>query len=168
MTDGDQVAEIIANWKRERPELDASPIGVFGRIARINIQLDTYLAKFLGKHGLTLGLFDVMAALRRRGAPYRSKPSTLAATSLLTSGGMTGRLDHLEQLGLVRRIHDDEDRRVIFAELTAKGLSLIDNLIEEHLLREADLLRELTPEQQAHLGELLRIVDLSIAEEGKL
>tara|TARA_B110000116_G_scaffold200361_1_gene175277 strand:- start:360 stop:605 length:246 start_codon:yes stop_codon:yes gene_type:complete len=81
---------------------------------------------------------------------------------------MTGRLDHLEQLGLVRRIHDDEDRRVIFAELTAKGLSLIDNLIEEHLLREADLLRELTPEQQAHLGELLRIVDLSIAEEGKL
>ena len=167
MTDGDQVAEIIANWKRERPELDASPIGVFGRIARINIQLDTYLAKFLGKHGLTLGLFDVMAALRRRGAPYRSKPSTLAATSLLTSGGMTGRLDHLEQLGLVRRIHDDEDRRVIFAELTAKGLSLIDNLIEEHLLREADLLRGLTPVQRAHLGDLLRIVDLTIAEEGK-
>ena len=166
MTDGDQVAQILANWQRERPELDASPIGVFGRIARIDRRLDAHLAAFLSSHGLTLGLFDVLAALRRVGNPYRAKPSVLAATSLLTSGGMTGRLDQLERFGLVKRSSDPEDRRVMFAELTSEGLDLIDNLIEEHLVREAALLRGLTREQQAQLADLLRVVELTITGDG--
>ena len=107
-----------------------------------------------------------MAALRRVGNPYRAKPSVLAATSLLTSGGMTGRLDQLERLGLVKRTSDPEDRRVMFAELTSEGLDLIDNLIEEHLVREAALLRGLTREQQAQLADLLRVVELTITGDG--
>ena len=59
MTERDQVDEILDNWQSERPELDASPIGVFGRVARIDRLLDSHLASFLGAHGLTLGLFDV-------------------------------------------------------------------------------------------------------------
>jgi len=161
----DHVDEILANWERERPELDASPIGVFGRIARIDRLLDAHLAEFLGTHDLTLGLFDVLAALRRQGPPYRAKPSVLATTSLLTSGGMTGRIDQLERQGLVKRVNDPDDRRVSFAELTSAGLELIDMLFEQHLDREAALLRELTPEEQIQLGAFLRAVEATMSSD---
>jgi len=168
VTDRDHVGEILANWERERPDLDASPIGVFGRIARINRRLDTHLDKFLYPHGLTLGLFDVLAALRRVGHPHRAKPSELAATSLLTSGGMTGRLDQLEGLGLVKRVSDPNDRRVTFAQLSAGGLALIDTLFAEHLKREAALLSGLGAEQQIQLAALLEVVESTVSANRSL
>ena len=163
MIERDHVGEILANWARERPDLDASPIGVFGRIARIDRRLDVHLDEFLEPHGLTLGLFDVLAALRRVGEPYRAKPSELASSSLLTSGGMTGRLDQLEALGLVNRVSNPDDRRVLFAELSDAGLALIDRLFEEHLRREAALLSGLTADDRDKLAELLRLVEATIS-----
>ena len=166
MTDRDQVDEILDHWRRERPELDASPIGVFGRVARIDRLLDSLLADFLGANGLTLGLFDVLAALRRTGAPYSAKPSVLAATSLLTSGGMTPRLDQLEELGLVVRVKDPADRRVVLAQLSDSGLGLIDKLIEDHLEWEASLLRDLSRDERDRLANLLRTVEAAMYADG--
>lgn len=163
MSGRDHVGEILANWERERPDLDASPIGVFGRIARIDRRLDAHLDEFLNPHGLTLGLFDVLAALRRVGHPYRAMPSELAATSLLTSGGMTGRLDQLEGLGLVNRVSDPTDRRVMFAQLSDAGLELIDTLFAEHLQQEASLLSMLDAKQQSQLAALLKVVESTIS-----
>ena len=113
------------------------------------------------------GLFDVLAALRRLGAPHRAKPSVLAATSMLTSGGMTGRLDQLESMGLVKRISDPRDRRVMFAQLTTEGLELIDDLIEKHLAREAGLLSGLSESDRSRLADLLRTVEATMTHDGE-
>ena len=131
----DHVEVILAQWARERPDLDASPIGIFGRISRIDRLFQQAMAEFLRPYGLTLGLFDVLAALRRLGEPFQAKPSDLTETVMLTSGGMTGRLDQLEQLGLVVRVRDPDDRRVMLARLSREGLELIDGLMAMHLER---------------------------------
>ena len=131
----DHVDSILEQWGRERPDLDATPIGIFGRISRIDRLFEQSMAEFLRPHGLTLGLFDVLAALRRLGEPFQAKPSDLAETVMLTSGGMTGRLDHLEQLGLVVRLPDHDDRRVMLARLSPEGHELINGLMAKHLDR---------------------------------
>ncbi len=159
-----RVDEILDHWGRERPDLDPSPIGVFGRIAIIDRMLEDRLGRFFAAHGLTLGLFDVLAALRRLGFPYRAKPSALALVTMLTSGGMTGRLDQLEKLNLVKRVSDPEDRRVMFAQLSPEGLELIDHLIEVHLAQEAELLAVLSAEDRQHLATLLRTLELRLQE----
>lgn len=159
-----RVDEVLAHWGRERPDLDPSPIGVFGRIAIIDRMLEDRLGRFFAAHGLILGLFDVLAALRRLGFPYRAKPSELALVTMLTSGGMTGRLDQLERMGLVKRVSDPEDRRVMFAQLSPEGLELIDHLIEVHLAQEAELLADLTSEDRERLADLLRTLELRLQE----
>ena len=145
----DRVLTIIGQWERERPDLDVSPVAIFGRMARINKLLEDYLSDYLSNFGLTLGLFDVLTAMRRSGFPYRLKPSELAEMVMLTSGGMTGRLDQLEELGYVTRSKDSGDRRVMFAQLTESGLTLIDELIESHFKFEAKLL-ESSEEDEMH------------------
>lgn len=157
-----RVDEVLAHWGRERPDLDPSPIGVFGRIAIIDRLLEDRLGRFFAAHGLILGLFDVLAALRRLGFPYRAKPSELALVTMLTSGGMTGRLDQLERMGLVKRVSDPEDRRVMFAQLSPEGLELIDHLIEVHLAQEAELLADLSANQRETLADLLRTLELHL------
>ena len=157
------VDRIAAEWKRERPDLDASPLEIFGRITRINTYLGKYVNDFLAGHNLSLGLFDVLTALRRSGEPYRQKPTDLADMTMLTSGGMTGRIDQLEELGYVRRISDDNDRRVMFAELTPEGLQLIDMLIELHFLRESELLEGIGSEDKKELSRILLELDNSMS-----
>ncbi len=156
------VDRIAAEWKRERPDLDASPLEIFGRITRINAYLGKYVNDFLTGHNLSLGLFDVLTALRRSGKPYRQKPTDLADMTMLTSGGMTGRIDQLEELGYIRRVNDDNDRRVMFAELTPEGLQLVDTLIEVHFQREAKLLEAIGEKDQRELFRILRALDESM------
>ncbi len=151
----DHVEVILAQWARERPELDASSIGIFGRISRIDRLFQQAMAEFLRPYGLTLGLFDVLAALRRLGAPFQARPSDLAETVMLTSGGMTGRLDQLEQAGLVVRVPDPDDRRGMLARLSSEGQELIDGLMAKHLDRWLTCLGWLrTSELEAFAGYL--------------
>ena len=82
--------------------------------------------------------------------------------TMLTSGGMTGRIDQLEELGYVRRVNDDNDRRVMFAELTPEGLQLVDTLIEVHFQREAKLLEAIGEKDQRELFRILRALDESM------
>ena len=117
------------------------PLEIFGRITRINAYLGKYVNDFFTGHNLSLGLFDVLTALRRSGKPYRQKPTDLADMTMLTSGGMTGRIDQLEELGYIRRVNDDNDRRVMFAELTPERLQLVDTLIEVHFQRGSETTR---------------------------
>ena len=149
------VDRIIGEWEKERPDLDVSPLDIFGRIARINLILGRTVNEFLAEYDLSVGLFDVLTALRRVGAPYKLKPSDLAELTMLSSGGMTGRLDHLVELGYVRRATCDQDRRVMFAELTPEGIQITDMLIEVHFDREDKFLDGL---QGADQSELLRIL----------
>lgn len=158
----DRVDSILEQWASERPDLDPSPIGIFGRISRIDRLFEQSMAEFLRPHGLTLGLFDVLAALRRNGEPFQAKPSDLAAMTMLTSGGMTGRLDQLEKLNLVLRVPDPDDRRVMMAQLSPAGRNLIDRLMVEHLERERDRLEWLQTGEPEEFAGYLRKLEASL------
>src|SRR5829696_8055245 len=156
MPERDGVDEILEQWRRERPELDHSPIGVVGRISRLARELEARLESVYREHGLEPGWHDVLATLRRTGPPYRLRPSDFTGSLMLTSSGTTKRLDRLEKAGLVERAPDPNDRRGTLIELTAKGRALIDELTPAHLENERNLIASLTPDEQATLIELLR------------
>ena len=99
MPDRDGVDVILEQWRRERPELDPSPIGVIGRISRLARELEQRLEAVYREHGLEPGWHDVLATLRRTGPPYQLRPTDFASTLMLTSSGTTKRLDRLEQAG---------------------------------------------------------------------
>jgi DNA-binding MarR family transcriptional regulator len=158
----DHIDVLLAQWREERPDLDVATLGLFGRLFR-SVQLaDVGLAKELGRHGLQPGWFDLLAALRRAGAPYELTPTQLMQATMLSSGGMTKRLDRLVEAGLVERRPDPADRRGTLVKLTGRGRAIIDKAVDDHVANQKRLLRSLTPAQQRTFDELLRklLIDL--------
>ena len=162
MPDRDGVDLILDQWRRERPELDHSPIGVVGRISRLARELEARLEPVYRDHGLEAGWHDVLATLRRAGPPYRVRPTDLTSALMLTSSGTTKRLDRLEQAGLIAREPDPDDRRGTLIALTAAGRRLIDAVTEAHLANERRLLAALTDAEQRSLADLLRTLQLGL------
>ncbi|MBN9620212.1 MAG: MarR family transcriptional regulator [Actinobacteria bacterium] len=163
--EADAVDEIVEQWGRERPDLDPSPISVFGRLHRSYLRYQDVLARTFGAHDVNAASFDVLASLRRSGAPYRRAGVQLAREGLLSSAGTTLRLDRLEQQGLIERQRDPHDRRVVYSSLTPAGLALIDALIGEHLAAEEAMLANLTATERRQLSALLRKLESSITAE---
>jgi DNA-binding MarR family transcriptional regulator len=162
MTQRDGVDAIIEQWKRERPELDPSPIGVIGRISRLARELEQRLETVYREHGLEPGWHDVLATLRRTGPPYRLRPSEFTGALMLTSSGTTKRLDRLEQAGLITREPDPQDRRGTLITLTDAGHRLIDSVTEAHLANERRLLAVLSDDERRQLADLLRSLQLGL------
>ncbi len=161
---GDAVDQIVNQWQVERPDLDATPMAIFGRIARVfnlsrNAQMQVHRP-----YGLSHASFDVLANLRRSGKPHRKTASSLAASSMISTGGVTFRLDGLEEAGLLRRVRDDQDRRVVHAELTPEGLTVIDGAIADHLAMLDRLLGSLSEWERTQLASLLARLEGSIQE----
>lgn len=152
----DHVDEILAQWRRERPDLDPSPIGVFGRLSRVDRLADAALAEGIAPHGLQPGWFDLLAALRRQGAPYELTPTRLTEATLLSSGGTTKRLDRLAEAGLIERLPDPHDRRGTLVRLTRQGKQVIDRALQTHLENERRLLQVLSRDEQRTFEGLLR------------
>jgi DNA-binding MarR family transcriptional regulator len=150
------VDAIVAQWAVQRAELDTLPMEVFGRIYRIARLMGDRVERAYAPFGIGRGEFDVLATLRRAGAPHTLSPSELSATLMLTTGGMTGRLDKLDRAGLVRRIPDPADRRVLRAQLTAKGRKLVDEAVGAGLVEQKAALDQLPAQQRAALAGLLR------------
>ncbi|GAA2797974.1 MarR family transcriptional regulator [Kitasatospora sp. CM 4170] len=151
----DHVAAIQAEWHRERPDLDVSPQAVIGRLHRLAARLTDELCLVYGRYGLGEGEFDVLAALRRAGAPFERAPGELAAHTMVTTGAMTKRIDRLERAGLVTRRRSEEDGRARVVALTDAGRRLIDEAFTAHMRNERRLLDLLTPEESAALEALL-------------
>jgi len=122
----DPVDAVIADWKAVRPNLDPSPLGLVGRVLVLADQLQRSVDAALAKHSLTLGLFDILATLRRNGKRGGMTPGQLLKSVVLSSGGLTSRLDKLEAAGLLERADDPDDRRGVVVTLTAKGRRVID------------------------------------------
>jgi DNA-binding MarR family transcriptional regulator len=158
----DGVDLIIEQWRRERPELDPSPIGVIGRMSRLAREIEARLETVYREHGLEPGWHDVLATLRRIGPPHRMRPSDFAGALMITSSGTTKRLDRLEKAGLIAREPDPQDRRGILISLTPKGRELIDRVTGPHLANERRLLEALTPAEQRQLADLLRRLQLGL------
>ena len=154
-TEPDHVGRILEQWARERPDLDPSPLGVIGRLHRLADTLNTELRALFAEAGLSDGDFDVMASLRRAGAPFALTPSELAATTMVTSGAVTKRVDRLEAQGYVTRTVSTDDARSRTIALTDTGRALIDDLFPRHVANERRLLAGLSEDERADLARLL-------------
>jgi DNA-binding MarR family transcriptional regulator len=158
----DALARIVEDWQSQRPDIDVSPMLVLARIARIEAMKRPVINSVFVRSDLNSGLFDVLAALRRAGPPYRCTPTYLAESTMLTTGGITGRLDKLEAAGMVERERSEDDRRIAYAKLTPKGLKVVDRLVREHLENEQRLLAALSPERLERLREDLAALEQSV------
>ena len=151
----DHAANVVEQWRAERPELDTSPILVIGRIHRIAAALTPELVTVYSRHGLGEGEFDVLATLRRQGAPHALSPGELGERTMVSSGAVTKRVDRLQARGLVERRPSASDLRSTRVVLTRKGRRVIDAAMDEHVVNEARLLAGLDPDERAALGDLL-------------
>jgi len=152
----DAVSAITAQWERERPELDLTPVAVFGRIARLHRAQIEASEQAYQHLDISSGDFAVLATLRRAGKPFRLTPSDLTSSMMITSGGVTQRVDRLERLGLVERSPHETDRRSTTVALTPAGRRVIDKAMPLHLEAERTLLDGLSSAEQRQLIELLR------------
>ena len=153
--DKDRVDTLLAQWKKERPDLDTSPIGVLARIFVI-AQVDSQrLEAALRSCGLTIPDFDVLSILRRCGAPFRQPVGTICEHTLISSGAMTNRIDRLEERGFVKREANPNDRRSVLVALTAKGKRAIDRAIPIRASDAKEQLQVLTAKERRTLEGLL-------------
>ncbi|MGF9566535.1 MarR family transcriptional regulator [Neorhizobium sp. JUb45] len=152
----DHVDRILSQWNRERPDLDVGPMGTFGRLKRLADHLSSELGRVYEAHDLTAAGFDVLATLRRSGAPYTLSPSALISSTMVTSGTMTNRLCRLEAAALITRQPDPEDGRGQAVTLTPRGFELIDRVVTEHVANQHRLIAGLPSELRDHLDAGLR------------
>ncbi|GAA4500421.1 MarR family transcriptional regulator [Pseudaeromonas paramecii] len=150
----DHVDQILAQWARERPDLDCSPMAVWGRLSRMAALAERAIEQPFKALGLSRTDFDVLATLRRAGRPLT--PTELYQSAMLSSGAMTARLDKLEAQGWVQRSPSSQDRRSLVVSLTVEGRRLADEAVTRHVANEQQLLAPLSPEEQQQLAGLLR------------
>ncbi len=162
--ENDEVDRIVQSWRRERPDLDFSPLEVLSRVGRLAKQLDRARKDAFHKSKLESWEFDVLAALRREGAPYRLSPKALLQQTLVSSGTMTNRIDRLVESGLVVRREDPKDGRGVLVEMTPQGLTQVDAAITRLVDAEAQLLDSLTKSEQKRLADALKRLSLDVAE----
>ena len=149
---GTRVEEVCQAW----PEHEASSLEVVLRILRAYHFLDRELGRGLLDYGVNPGEFGVLVELRLAGPPYRLTPTQLHNRLLVTSGGVTGRIDKLQRRGLVCRSPDPEDRRSMLVELTESGLEHIEGASHTQYGNMARLTEGLTSEDRECLAGLLR------------
>jgi len=152
----DEVDEIVAAWRRERPDLDVEPLQVLSRLDRLAGVLGERRAAIFARHDLRRHEFDVLAVLRRAGQPFELTAGELAARTYVTSGTMTSRLDGLTERGLVTRAADRDDGRLVRVALTADGRRILDAAFEELVEAERELLAPLGPDARDALAATLR------------
>lgn len=160
VADHDEVDRLVAAWQRERPDLDVAPLEVLSRISRLARHLDNARRQAFAAHELDVWEFDVLAALRRAGAPYSLSPGHLISQTLVTSGTMTNRIDRLEDKGLVERTPDPHDRRGVQVRLTDLGLERVDSALADLLIHEQALLEGISQEDREAIADALRILVL--------
>lgn len=156
MTDEDLIDELLHGWESARPDLELAPMALFARCNRFVTLSMRQLEATLAGHGLSVGEFDVLSALRRSGEPFRLKPSELADRVMVTRAGITSRVDKLEENGFVERRRDPDDRRSEPIVLTKAGRRLIDGALVAYLDNQTRLFSGLHPAQQRQLESLLR------------
>jgi DNA-binding MarR family transcriptional regulator len=161
----DHVDRVVQQWKAERPEYDLAPVEIIGRAGRIMEHVDRALEAKFEEFQISRASFDVLAALRRNGKPYKLTQRDLMRGLFRTSGSMSLRIDALQKQGLVERSPDSEDRRSVFVTLTAKGVALLETVVPAHLENESSLVAGLNRAERAQLIALLRKWLVSLEDE---
>ncbi|WP_112238073.1 MarR family winged helix-turn-helix transcriptional regulator [Kribbella monticola] len=161
----DHVDLVLAQWSERRPDLDASPMAVMGRLKRLATLVDGELRRNFAAHDLDSASFDVLATLRRSNAEHSLTPAGLMRSSMVTSGAITQRLDRLEARGLVTRKPSETDGRGVQVTLTKAGLDLIDAVLPAHVATEDRLLAGLSTEERTQLADSLRTLLESLGDK---
>ncbi len=152
----DHVDRILTQWQSQRPDLNVAPMGTLGRLKRLNHVLMRAMEKTWAEYGLNDSSFDVLATLRREWPPYALSPSDLMASTMVTSGTMTHRLQQLEKAGLIERVKNPADGRGFLISLSDKGFALIDEAVAAHVETQKVLVSSLSEEQRSQLDALLK------------
>jgi DNA-binding MarR family transcriptional regulator len=163
----DEVDELVAAWRVQRPDLDVAPLQVLSRVSRLARHLDIARRGAFAAHGLEAWEFDVLSALRRAGPPFQLTPGALLRATLVTSGTMTNRIDRLAAAGLVRREPDPRDRRGVLVTLSERGQEVVDAALTDLLDREQALLAGLGEDQRQQLADLLRTLLAPFDADGR-
>ncbi|HHA1944191.1 TPA: MarR family winged helix-turn-helix transcriptional regulator [Enterobacter hormaechei subsp. xiangfangensis] len=159
----DAVDVILEQWQRERPDLNCSPMGPIGRLKRCTALLEQRLESTFSEFELSMWEFDMLATLRRAGAPYSLSPTELFSALMVTSGTMTHRLKRLEARGLISRQVNANDARSMLVQLTQEGVALIDRAVEKHVENEREILSGISDtileKLDRNLAELLKSLE---------
>ena len=163
--DGDHVDRLRRQWAHELPDLDTEPMAILGRAYRLsNLVRGSIEATFAG-FGLDRGEFDVIATLRRSGPPYRLTPTELYTSLMITSGGLTHRLDRLEKVGLIQREKSPRDGRSMLVGLTRAGAARAEEAFRADMASESSYLQGLGAKERKTLAGLLRKLIVSIEKD---
>ena len=152
----DMTDRLLAAWRDARPELEVDALRVTGRLSRIGPLLAKRQESVFGRFGLNRGEVGALSALRVAGQPHRLSPTRLAKGLMLSSAGVTSRVDRLERRGLVRRLPDPDDRRGVIVELTDQGLEVVDAAVAALAINDRQLLERLNKQEVGQLEAILR------------
>jgi DNA-binding MarR family transcriptional regulator len=153
-----------AQWTQELPTVDTIGMAILGRARWIALTVRPAIEAVFTRAGLDTGEFDVLATLLRSGAPYRLRPTDLYRSLLISSGGLTDRLNRLETKGLIRRGESEGDARSLPVELTKEGRKRAEATFREDMKVEAQLLAALSGTEKKTLEELLRKLVLTLEQ----
>lgn len=167
MTEQDDVSLFREHWARELPDVDTSGMDILGRARRIVLASRPAIEAVFARHGIDAGEFDVLATLRRSGAPYALRPTELYKTLMISSGGLTARLAKLEKAGLVERPPSPDDGRSSPVRLTSVGRSKVEAAFREDMAIEGRMIAGLSSEETAQLIHLLRSLEASLSQVSK-
>jgi DNA-binding MarR family transcriptional regulator len=155
MHPADILDETMASWQRERPDLDLAAMETTLRLNMLVTIGEQFVGAAVAAHGVSLGEFDVLAALRRSGNDAELTPSILAKVAMLSPSGMTNRLDRLEEAGLLVRRPDPSDRRVSLISLTPRGRKVADQVVADIAAVGTEAFSVLSPAEHDRLDRTL-------------
>ena len=156
----DLIDTLIAQWSHERPDLDASAMGIVGRIIYLATRYRASAGEALTPFNLSYTDLDILATLRREGSPFVQTPTDLMGAILLSSGAMTAALSRLAKRGLISREQDQTDKRIKAVRLSNAGESLIDKAIEARFEEAGTVVAGLSKSDADTLQALLRKLTL--------
>jgi DNA-binding MarR family transcriptional regulator len=164
MKEADDVDRFREQWARELPDLDTRGMAVLGRARRVVLRSRPAIESIFARHGLDAGELDVLATLRRSGPPYRLRPTELYRWLMISSGGLTARLNKLQSAGLINRPPAADDKRSLLVELTAEGSALVERAIREDMQIETHMISGLSDDEQRVLATLLKKLEATISD----
>jgi DNA-binding MarR family transcriptional regulator len=154
----DLTDRVLGGWRDARPDLEVGALQVTARLSRIGPLLARRQEAIFERFGLNRGEVGALSALRIAGPPYRLSPTRLGKGLMLSSAGVTSRIDRLERRGFVRRLPDPDDRRGVIVELTDQGMEVVDDAVAALAISDRQLMERLDPEEVAQFEALLRKV----------
>ncbi|CAK08718.1 putative MarR family transcriptional regulator [Rhizobium johnstonii 3841] len=161
----DHVDRLRGQWALELPDVDTEPMAILGRAFRLSNLVRPSIEATFADFGLDRGEFDVIATLRRSGPPYLMTPTEMYSALMISSGGLTHRLDRLEKAGLIRREKSPRDGRSVLVALSEAGAALAEKAFRTDMASEASFLQALDGKEREALAVLLRKLIAGIENE---